>query len=67
MTSHLLGLLKGGELADSGILTHFTDLVRGSVENKSELKGLNNIEVFSYFLRKNKFEFQEFLGEQRLA
>ncbi len=51
MASQLLALLKEGELANSGLLQHFTDLVRASVENKSELKGLSNIEVFSYFLR----------------
>jgi hypothetical protein len=67
MASHLLGLIKNGELADSGLLAHFTDLIRGSVENKSELKGLNNIEVFSYFVRKNKFQFQEFLDDQKLS
>lgn len=47
----LLALLRDGELAHSGLLQHFTDLVRSSVENRSELKGLSNIEVFSYFLR----------------
>jgi hypothetical protein len=41
--SQLLSLLKEGELAQSGILPHLAELIRGSVENKSELKGLNNI------------------------
>lgn len=43
MTSQLLTLLKDGDLADSGILAHFTDLIRAEIENKSELKGLSNI------------------------
>jgi hypothetical protein len=67
MASHLLALLTEGELAKTGILEHFTDLVRGSVDNKSDLKGLSNIEVFSYFLRKNKFAFEEFLPDRQLA
>lgn len=57
MSGELISSLKHGELANSGILTHLTQLIRESVENKSEIKGLNNIEVFSYYLRKNKFAF----------
>ena len=64
--SHLLSLLKEGELKDSGILTHLADLIRGSVENKSDLKGLSNIEIFSYYLRQNKFAFKEFLQDDKL-
>jgi hypothetical protein len=41
--------------------------VRASVENKSELKGLSNIEVFSYFLRQNRFAFEELLADRQLA
>lgn len=63
----LLALIREGELANSGLLAHFTDLVRGSVENKSDLKGLSNIEVFSYFLRQNKFAFEELLADKQLA
>lgn len=40
MASNLLGIAKEG---DNAILSHFTELVRNSVENKSGLKGLNNI------------------------
>ncbi len=36
------------------------------MENKSELKGLSNIEVFSYYLRKNKFAFKEYLEDAQL-
>ncbi len=54
-------------MAQSGLLEHFTELVRGSVENKSELKGLSNIEVFSYFLRQNKFAFEQYLPDKQLA
>lgn len=64
--SHLLSLLKEGELKDSGILAHLADLIRGSVENKSDLKGLSNIEIFSYYLRQNKFAFKEFLQDEKL-
>lgn len=63
----LLGLLKEGQLANSGLLEHFTELVRSSVENKSELKGLSNIEVFSYFLRQNKFAFEQLLPDKKLV
>ena len=62
MSGELLGILKAGELANSGILEHICELIRESVENKSDLKGLDNIEIFSYYLRKNKFNFQEFLN-----
>ena len=41
--------------------------MRASVENKSELKGLSNIEVFSYFLRQNRFAFEELLADRQLA
>lgn len=41
--------------------------MRASVENKSELKGLSNIEVFSYFLRQNRFAFEELLADKQLA
>jgi len=41
--------------------------VRASVENKSELSGLSNIEVFSYFLRQNRFAFEELLADKQLA
>lgn len=58
MSGELLSLLREGELANSGILDHLSDVIRESVENKSELKGLNNIEVFSHYLRKNKFAFK---------
>lgn len=37
------------------------------MENKSELKGLSNIEVFSYFLRQNKFAFEHLLPDKQLA
>lgn len=67
MASQLLTLLTQGELAHSGILQHFTDLIRGSLENKSELKGLSNIELFSYFLRQNAFTFEHFLPDKQLA
>lgn len=67
MSGELLALLKEGDLSRSGILEHLTELIRSSVENKSELKGLNNIEIFSYYLRKNKFLFREYLGEAQLA
>ena len=43
MSGELLKMLKEGELANSGILEHLSELIRNSVENKSELKGLNNI------------------------
>lgn len=43
MASQLLTLLKEGDLSDSGILTHFTDLIRAEIESKSELKGLSNL------------------------
>lgn len=61
MSGELLNLLKEGELSKSGILEHLSELIRSSVENQSDLKGLNNIEIFSYYLRKNKFLFQQFL------
>ena len=41
--------------------------MRASVENKSELRGLSNIEVFSYFLRQNRFAFEELLADKQLA
>lgn len=66
MSSHLLSLLKEGQLAQSGILSHLAELIRGSVENKSELKGLSNIQIFSYYLRRSKFNFKEFLQDQKL-
>ena len=62
MSGELLAILKKGELSKSGILEHMSQLIRESVENKSDLKGLNNIEIFSYYLRKNKFNFQKFLA-----
>jgi|688.fasta_scaffold1636299_1 hypothetical protein len=43
MSGELISSLKHGELANSGILTHLTQLIRESYENKSDLKGLNNI------------------------
>ena len=43
MSGELISSLKNGELANSGILTHLTQLIRESYENKSDLKGLNNI------------------------
>jgi len=55
MTSHLLALAKEGAVNEPGVLAHLAELIRGSVDNKSELKGLSNIEIFSYYLRKNKF------------
>jgi hypothetical protein len=58
MSGELISSLQNGELANSGILSHLTKLIRESVENKSQLKGLSNIEVFSHYLRKNKFAFQ---------
>ena len=67
MSGELLAILKKGELSKSGILEHMSQLIRESVENKSDLKGLNNIEIFSYYLRKNKFNFQQFLAEAELA
>lgn len=67
MSGELLSILKEGELANSGILAHLSELIRGSVENQSELKGLNNIEIFSYYLRTNKFDFQRFLDQAYLA
>ena len=54
-------------MSKSGILEHMSELIRESVENKSDLKGLNNIEIFSYYLRKNKSNFQKFLAENELA
>lgn len=45
---------------------HLADLIRSSIENKSDLKGLNNIEIFSYYLRKSKFSLQEPLSEANL-
>jgi hypothetical protein len=67
MSGELLSILKEGELSKSGLLEHLSTLIRESVENKSDLKGLNNIEIFSYYLRKNKFSFQQFLEENMLA
>jgi len=58
MSGELISSLQHGELSNSQILTHLTQLIRESVENKSQLQGLNNIEVFSNYLRKNKFVFQ---------
>ena len=61
MSGELLRMLKEGELVNSGILQHISELIRAELENKSDLKGMNNVEIFSYYLRKNKFKFQEFL------
>ncbi len=58
MSGELISSLQHGELANSHILSHLTKLIRESVENKSKLQGLNNIEVFSNYLRKHKFVFQ---------
>ena len=67
MSGKLLSILKDRELANSGVFQHLTELIRSSVENKSDLKGLSNIEIFSYYLRKNKFSFEQFLKEAELA
>lgn len=58
MSSHMLENLKSGELAHAGLLPHLSELIRESLENKSELKGLSHIEIFSHYIRKNKFQFQ---------
>lgn len=42
MSLHLLELLNG-EKADSDTPAHFAELIRASVENKSELRGLSHI------------------------
>ena len=64
MSGKLIAILKDKELANSGVFEHLTELIRGSIENKSDIKGLDNIEVFSYHLRKNKFAFEQFLKEE---
>lgn len=64
MSGKLIAILKDKELANSGVFEHLTELIRGSIENKSDIKGLDNIEVFSYYLRKNKFAFEQFLKEE---
>ena len=61
MSSQLLGILKDGDFSNSGTLEHIVNLVRSTVQNKSDLNGLSNIEIFSYYLRNNKFELKEFL------
>ena len=66
MASQLLTLLQDGESADPAILTHFADLIRAEVESKSELRGLSNVELFSHFLRSNKFQFKEAPSNQQL-
>lgn len=58
MSAELISSLQHGELANSHILPHLTQLIRESVENKTQLQGLNDIEVFSNYLRKHKFAFQ---------
>ena len=67
MSGKLITILKDKELANSGVFEHLAELIRGSVENKSDIQGLDNIEVFSYYLRKNKFAFEQFLKEDELA
>ena len=57
MSNNLIEILKDKELQKSGVFEHLSELIRGSVENKSDLQGLSNIEIFSYYLRKNKFNF----------
>ena len=64
MSSQLLNELKQGSLKDSGILEHLAELIRGSVENKTSLKGLNNIEIFSHYLRTNQFAFRQLLDDK---
>lgn len=64
MSSQLLNELKQGSLKDSGILEHLAELIRGSVENKTSLKGLNNIEIFSHYLRTNQFTFRQLLDDK---
>lgn len=65
--THLLDALTSGELAHSGILDHIAELIREQAENKSELKGLSKIEIFSYYLRKNKFKFTQHLEDHHLS
>lgn len=43
MSGKLIAILKDNELANSGVFEHLSELIRGSVENKSDLKGLSNI------------------------
>jgi hypothetical protein len=42
--SLVLRMLKEGELKDEGIVKHIANLIRTQVSDRSELKGLDNIE-----------------------
>ena len=60
-SSQVISILKEGELKDSGIVDHISQLIRSQLAPNNQLKGFNNIELLSYFLRTHSFEFKKLL------
>lgn len=48
------------------MVQHLVELIQNELDNKSSLKGLENVELLSYYLRSNSFNFKEFLQDDRL-